>query len=77
MIGFWLVIFTVAGLCAQAMGQGVVKEIAGDLAYVAGLNGDATLGSQLQVDEDGATLQVIKKLDDVLVARVVWKMDRP
>ena len=77
MIGFWLVIFTVAGLCAQAMGQGVVKEIAGDLAYVAGLNGDATLGSQLQVEQDGATLQVIKKLDDVLVARVVMENGSP
>ena len=77
MIGLRLVIFILAGLCTQAMGQGVVKEIAGDLAYVAGLNGDATLGSQLQVDEDGATLQVIKKLDDVLVARVVMENGSP
>ena len=81
MIRFWLVIFTIAGLCVQARGEegeGVVKEIAGDLAYVAGLNGAATLGSQLQVDEDGATLQVIKKLDDdVLVARVVEENGAP
>ena len=50
---------------------GIVKEITGDLAYVSGLNGAASLGSQLQMD-NGSTLQVIKKLDDdVLVARVV------
>ena len=50
---------------------GIIKEITGDLAYVSGLNGAATLGSQLQMD-NGSTLQVIKKLDDdVLVARVV------
>ena len=56
---------------------GIVKEITGDLAYVSGLNGAATLGSQLQVD-NGSTLQVIKKLDDdVLVARVVKENGSP
>ncbi len=56
---------------------GVVKEITGDLAYVSGLNGAATLGSQLQVD-NGSTLQVIKKLDDdLLVARVVKENGSP
>ena len=56
---------------------GIVKEITGDLAYVSGLNGAATMGSQLQVD-NGSTLQVIKKLDDdVLVARVVEENGSP
>lgn len=55
---------------------GIIKEITGDLAYVSGLNGTATLGSHLQVD-NGSTLQVIKKLDDVLVARVVEENGSP
>ena len=69
--------FMVQAWAAEGEGQsqaGVVKAITGDLAYVSGLN--APLGSQLQVDHgpssDGATLAVIKKLDnDVLVARVI------
>ena len=56
---------------------GIIKEITGDLAYVSGLNGAASLGSQLQMD-NGSTLQVIKKLDDdVLVARVVEENGSP
>ncbi len=84
MIRACLIILTVVGIQARMaeaeVGDvaGVVKEITGDLAYVSGLNGAATLGSQLQVDSDGATLQVIKKLeDDVLVARVVGENDSP
>jgi len=62
--------------------SGVVQQIVGDLAFVVGLNGSASLGSQLQVDNgsalEGATLQVIKKRDDdVLVARVVKENGSP
>ena len=62
--------------------SGVVEGINGDLAYVSGLNGSAPLGSQLQVDhgssKEGATLEVIKSLDDdLLVARVVKENGSP
>ena len=75
--------FMVQAWAAEGEGQsqaGVVKAITGDLAYVSGLN--APLGSQLQVDHgpssDGATLAVIKKLDnDVLVARVIEENGSP
>jgi len=55
--------------------EGTVTQVAGDLAYIQGLNGSAPLWSRLEVPEpggkQGTALQVIKELDEVLVARVI------
>lgn len=58
----------------HASTTGRVTRVAGDLAYVTGLNGSATLWSTLEVQSSpaaGAQLEVIKELDDLLVARVL------
>ncbi len=50
--------------------NGVVAQVAGDLLYVSGLNGQASLWSSLRVGE-GATAEVVKELPDLLVARLL------
>jgi len=54
---------------------GVVEQVYGDLVYVSGLNGSAPVLSSLRVlvgaNPEGATLEVIKELDRLLVARIV------
>ena len=50
--------------------QGTVQQVVGDLVYVEGFSAD--LDGKLRVaGDDGAVLQVIKVLPDVMVARVV------
>jgi len=54
--------------------EGRIEQIGGDLVYVSGMNGAASLWSQLAVPGSGGahgSLEVIKELDDVLVARAV------
>ena len=65
------------GLWGNVWGQsetGKVRQVAGDLVYVNGLNGSTRMGSQLQVvngGQQGAKLQVIKVLGRMIVARVI------
>ncbi|MDP6039024.1 MAG: DUF5916 domain-containing protein, partial [Candidatus Latescibacteria bacterium] len=49
--------------------EGTVRQVAGDLVYVTGLNGTAPLWSTLTVGNN-AVGEVIKELPDVLVARI-------
>ena len=54
--------------------SGRVTRVAGDLAYVTGLNGSAPIWSMLEVESGGgvgAQLEVIKELNDLLVTRVL------
>ena len=54
--------------------DGTIDQIGGDLVYVSGLNGSAPLWSRLAVANGSGpsrTLEVIKELDDVVVARKV------
>ena len=57
--------------------DGTVQQVVGDLVYVKGLNGSAALDGKLQVGNQGAILQVVKKLSEVLVARVVDENGAP
>lgn len=59
-----------------ADGEGIVRVVLGDLVYVAGLDGPVPLWTRLNlVGEDsgteGATLEVIKVLEEILVTRVL------
>ncbi len=68
---FWSVALGASALPAH---EGTVQQVAGDLAYVAGLNGLAPLWSNLTVQNgqaEGAKLEVIKELPELVVARVV------
>ena len=54
--------------------EGTVQRVAGELAYVAGLNGLAPVWANLTVQNgrvEGARLEVIKELPELVVARVV------
>ena len=65
-------VVTAAETFAATSGQ--VTRVAGDLAYVTGLNGSAPLWSMLEVENGsgvGAQLEVIKELEDLLVTRVL------
>ncbi len=56
--------------------QGTVQQVVGDLVYVKGLSAD--LDGKLRVaGDDGAVLQVIKVLSNVVVARVVEENGSP
>jgi hypothetical protein len=74
---FLCVIFSSLVLCvSQVSGdnQGVIVEVHGQLAYISGLSGDVQLWSHLKVvgpnGEDGGELEVIKILDDQIIACV-------
>ena len=75
---FWILFF---GLLTVAIpdhvyAQGTVQQVVGDLVYVEGFSAD--LDGKLQVaGDDGAVLQVIKVLPDVMVARVVEENGLP
>ncbi len=52
--------------------EGRVREVSGDLVYVEGMNGSVPLWSRLSTSGEngfGEDLEVIKELDDVIVAR--------
>ena len=71
MLGLWLIGVT-PGIVAASPGE--VTRVAGELAYVSGLNGSAPLWSTLEVSAgngQGAGLEVIKQLPDLLVTRVM------
>ena len=70
-LGLWMVLVTPSITTATA---GEVTRVAGELAYVSGLSGSAPLWSTLEVSAgngQGAGLEVIKQLPDLLVARVM------
>ncbi|MXX12644.1 MAG: hypothetical protein F4Z86_04220, partial [Gemmatimonadetes bacterium] len=75
---FWILFW---GLMAVAIpdhiyAQGEVQQVVGDLVYVKGLSAD--LDGKLRVaGDDGAVLQVIKVLSNVVVARVVEENGSP
>ena len=69
-----LLTYTGGLLASDGTGSGTVQQVSGDLAYVTGLNGSAPLWSTLVVQNghtEGAQLEVIKELAEMLVARVV------
>tara|TARA_Y100000588_G_scaffold387530_1_gene485511 strand:- start:5555 stop:8365 length:2811 start_codon:yes stop_codon:yes gene_type:complete len=52
--------------------EGRVREVSGDLVYVEGMNGAVPMWSRLATTDDngfGEDLEVIKELDDLIVAR--------
>ena len=75
---FWILflgLLTVA-IPDHVYARGTVQQVVGDLVYVEGFSAD--LDGKLQVaGDDGAVLQVIKVLSDVMVARVVEENGLP
>lgn len=72
---FGIVLLTSFGASTSVHGAtGQVTRVAGELAYVSGLNGSAPMWSSLEISAGsgvGAPLEVIKELDDLLVTRVL------
>ena len=57
-----------------ANGLGTVEQVSGDLAYITGLNGSAPLWSRLTIRNghaEAVRLEVVKELNEILVARVL------
>ena len=73
---FVFVVLSIAG-SHSTWAKGSVQEVVGDLVYIKGLNGSVGMDGKLQVGDQGAVLQVIKKLRNVLVARVVEENGSP